>query len=217
MTARVRPRSLSRWLQTAEDDALQTCTGQHAATLDKIHGCIILNIVMYVFQSHSTKSNCWTNRPLFAVAGKWVQMDYCILPYKQIVGLLLNIGISHIKLASSNTSFNIETKETATFPKPGKDGCYLQASKFCLRATANYLVCLSTIQRVESRLLSTIKVNKTTRKDPTPLKFNIQKLIHLKENTSSRHTSSHHRALRSNTSAVATGPFKVKIPVAHGA
>lgn len=52
-----------------------------------------------------------------------------------------------------------------------------------------------------------MKVNKTTRKDPT------LKLIHLKENTSSRHTSSHNRALRSNTSAVATGPFKVKIPL----
>ena len=125
MTARVRPRSLSRWLQTAEDDAVRTCTGQHAATVDKIYGCIILNIVMHVCQSHSTKSNCWTNGPLFTVAGKWVQMDYCILPYKQSVGLLFKkIGISHIKLASSSTSFNIETKETATFPKQGKDGCF---------------------------------------------------------------------------------------------
>ena len=80
-------------------------------------------------------------------------------------------------------------------------------------------------------LVSTIKVNKTTLKDLTPLKFQYeyQKLTYLKENTFSRHTfwvsllnvqgvarhyhlvklTGHHRTWRSNTSeAVATGPFK---------
>lgn len=59
--------------------------------------------------------------------------------------------------------------------------------------------------------------NHTQGPNTTEIQYGYQKLIHLKENTSSRHTSSHNRALRSNTSAVATGPFKVKIPVAHGA